>query len=55
MLNPTRQMLIDKYIEALERDEIPFECGWYSYDAPQNAITGRKYNGINAMLLSYET
>ena len=52
-LNPTRQMLIDKYIEALERDEIPFEYGWYSYDTPQNAITGREYSGVNAMLLSY--
>lgn len=52
-LNPTRQLLIDKYIEALESNRIPFEYGWYVEGMPENGITHRKYNGINAILLSF--
>ena len=52
-LNPTRQLLVDKYIEALESNRIPFEYGWYVEGIPENGITHRKYNGINAILLSF--
>ena len=51
-LNKTREMLVNKYIEALEREEIPWEKTW-NISMPRNAITGKPYKGINSLLLSY--
>lgn len=51
-LNKAREMLVNKYIEALEKKEIPWEMTW-EVDAPRNAINGRFYRGVNSLLLSF--
>lgn len=39
-------------MEAMDKGEIPWKRSWTS-SMPQNAVTGRKYNGINFFLLSW--
>ncbi len=47
-----KDILIDKYIEALEGGTIPWEKGWNS-SRPHNPITGTVYNGLNRLWLTY--
>lgn len=51
-LNKARELLIEKYTEALKREEIPWQKGWYT-NLPCNAITKRQYRGVNLLLLSF--
>lgn len=48
----TRKELIDMYVKSLEEGEIPWEKMWKT-SLPENAVTGKKYKGINNLLLSY--
>ena len=47
-----KDILIDKYIEALESGEIPWEKGWNT-TRPHNPITGTEYNGFNRLWLTF--
>jgi len=51
-LNKARELLIQKYIESLKQKQLPWEQGW-ELDIPRNGITNTKYNGVNALLLSF--
>ena len=48
----SKQMLVDMYLAALKKDEIPWQKGWKSLGAQRNMGTGRKYRGMNALLLT---
>jgi len=51
-INKARQTLIDMYVKSLEEGEIPWEKMWTTKQ-PRNAITNRKYKGINNLALSF--
>lgn len=48
----SKQMLVDMYLAALKKDEIPWQKGWKSLGAQRNMGTGRRYRGMNALLLT---
>lgn len=50
-LTPQRKQLVDKVLENLEKGNLFWTKGWGS-GAPESAITGKKYRGINNLLLS---
>jgi len=43
---------VDKEMENLEKDNLFWMQGWVSSGAPELAITGKKYHGINNLFLS---
>ena len=51
-LTPQRKQLVDKVIENLEKGNLFWTQGWVSSGAPESAITGKKYRGINNLFLS---
>ena len=50
-LTPQRKQLVDKVLENLEKGNLFWTKGWV-FGAPESAITGKKYRGINNLLLS---
>lgn len=58
-LNKARQFLIDEYLKALSEDRLPWFADWERgggrrlNNLPCNAITKRKYNGVNLAILIY--
>ena len=51
-LTPQRKQLVDKVMESLEKGNLFWTQGWVSSGAPESAITGKKYRGINNLFLS---
>lgn len=51
-LNKTREHLINLFIESLEQEQLPWHQPWKML-YQQNGVTGYRYKGINAFLLSY--
>lgn len=51
-LNKVREALSQRFVEALNMGELPWHSCWQQA-LPQNAVTGRKYHGLNALWLSY--
>ena len=51
-LNKVREELSQRFVEALSMGELPWHSCWQQA-LPQNAVTGRKYHGLNALWLSY--
>lgn len=51
-LSKTREQLIEMFVKSLEQDIIPWHQPWKSMHQC-NGLTGYRYQGINAMLLSY--
>lgn len=51
-INKARQNLIDMYVKSLEEGEIPWEKMWKTKQ-PYNAISKKKYRGINNLILSF--
>lgn len=51
-ISKARQNLIDMYLKSLKEDIVPWEQEWASKQ-PINAITSKKYKGINNAILSY--
>lgn len=51
-LNKVREELSQRFVEALSMGELPWHSCWQQ-TLPQNAVTGRKYHGLNALWLSY--
>lgn len=52
-LNPTRQLLASMFVTLLEEEKsLNWVKGWKGQAQPENAITHRKYNGINRFILS---
>ena len=48
----TKKMLIDKYIESLKQNELPWIKGWKTLSSHRNGYSNRSYTGKNALLLS---
>ena len=46
-LTPQRKQLVDKVMENLEKGNLFWSQGWVSSGAPESAVTGKKYRGIN--------
>lgn len=51
-LTPQRKQLVDKVMDNLEKGNLFWTQGWVSSGAPESAITGKKYRGINNLFLS---
>ena len=51
-LTPQRKQLVDKVMENLGKGNLFWIQGWVSSGAPESAITGKKYRGINNLFLS---
>ena len=51
-LTPQRKQLVDKVMENLEKGNLFWTQDWVSSGAPESAITGKKYRGINNLFLS---
>ena len=52
-LTPQRKQLVDKVMENLEKGNLFWMQGWISSGAPESAITGKKYRGINNTRLAH--
>ena len=52
MSNAVYEIITQKIIDSLEQGAPPWRCSWHSLGAPENAVSHRKYTGINAMLLA---
>ena len=52
-LTPQRKMLVDMILQNLESGAGLWKKGWRSGGMPENAVTGKKYRGVNNMFLTY--
>lgn len=52
-LTPQRKMLVDIILQNLESGAGLWKQGWRSGGTPENAVTGKKYRGVNNMFLTY--
>lgn len=50
--NKLREEIARQFIACLKEDKLPWQAMWYN-DRPQNAVTGKKYRGVNAFWLSF--
>lgn len=49
-----REEMAEKFIASLEENPKEWKCNWSLASKPINAVTGRAYNGINTLALSFE-
>lgn len=42
-----RKELVQKVIEAMENGTAPWQKPWKNFSSPVNAVSGRRYNGVN--------
>ena len=50
--NKMREKLAELFQESLEKDQLPWKACW-QVSTPENAVSGKKYKGINALMLSF--
>ena len=51
-LTPQRKQLVDQVIANLDKGNLFWTQGWVAAGAPESAVTGKKYRGINNLYLS---
>lgn len=51
-LTPQRKQLVDQVLANLEKGNLFWTQGWVATGAPESAVTGKKYRGINNLYLS---
>lgn len=51
-LNKARETLVNRLIECLDQDKIPWEQSWWVV-RPMNGKSNRNYNGINRLILNF--
>jgi antirestriction protein ArdC len=51
-LTPQRKQLVDTVLSNLEKGTGIWEAGWVTPAAPESAVTGKKYRGVNNFFLS---
>ena len=51
-LTPQRKQLVDQVLAKLEKGNLLWTQGWVAAGAPESAVTGKKYRGINNLYLS---
>lgn len=52
MSNAVYQIITDRILESLQQGAPPWRKPWNSLGAPENAVSHRKYTGINSILLA---
>lgn len=52
-LTPQRKMLVDMILQNLDNGAGLWKQGWRTGGAPENAVTGKKYRGVNNMFLTF--
>ena len=50
--NKLREKIAETFIAALKEEKIPWQAMWNT-QRPVNAVTGKKYNGVNSLWLSF--
>ena len=50
--NKLREQIAEQFIAALQEDKLPWHAMWFNA-RPENAITGKRYRGINSFWLSF--
>lgn len=48
--NKVREQLAQQFIQSLNEGQLPWEACWH-VSSPQNAVTGKRYRGVNNLLL----
>ena len=51
-LTPQRKQLVDQVLANLDKGNLLWTQGWVAAGAPESAVTGKKYRGINNLYLS---
>ena len=51
-LTPQRKQLVDQVLANLDKGNLFWTQGWVAAGAPESAVTGKKYSGINNLYLS---
>lgn len=51
-LTPQRKQLVDQVLANLDKGKLLWTQGWVAAGAPESAVTGKKYRGINNLYLS---
>ncbi len=51
-LSPQQQVLVEQVLENLEKGTGLWQQGWVTNTAPESAITGKKYHGMNNFFLT---
>ena len=51
-LTPQRKQLVDQVLANLDKGNLFWTQGWVAAGAPESAVTGKKYRGINNLYLS---
>jgi len=49
--NKLREQIAEQFVAALKEDKLPWHSLWMTH-RPENAITGKKYRGVNSFWLS---
>ncbi len=49
--NKTREMLVEAFKNTLTQEELNWTKNWVAPELPKNAVSSRKYNGVNKALL----
>ena len=50
--NKMREQLAEMFVNSLSQDQLPWKACW-QVQLPENAINGKRYKGINSLMLSY--
>lgn len=50
--NKLREQMAKTFVEALQKDQLPWKACW-QVSLPENAVNGKRYRGINSLMLSY--
>ena len=50
--NKLREQMAQTFVEALQKDQLPWKACW-QVSLPENATNGKRYRGINSLMLSY--
>ena len=50
-LTPQRKQLVDQVLANLEKGNLFWTQGWVAAGAPESAVTGKKYRGINNLYI----
>jgi len=53
-MNKMREKLAQEFLNALKEERLPWYACWKT-SLPENALTGKRYRGVNALMLSYHS
>lgn len=50
--NKLREEMVKTFLSSLEKEQLPWKACWQTA-LPENTVTGKRYHGINSLMLSY--